>query len=244
MNAPFPPLPGVGQMCNGWCWNGTAWVPAQTIYPPCPPPTMPCPPPPCPPPAGGYPPPSCDSWVSAMQTCWNSSEAFEDFITQVITDIFQDNPGIIPPATPAGPIVGVTDGSDAAPGEVGEFITMQINGTVASAGGIQTFPAMTLQPGDWNCQAALDIILEPPYTMQAFQQLWFRLALNGIPICVGDMGGVWTGPDQGFVGGVWPTTIGRVSSATPSALVAQVEFWGQSTELADFTITASARRVR
>lgn len=33
MNAPcFPPFPAnpsVGQICGGWCWNGSAWVPSQ-----------------------------------------------------------------------------------------------------------------------------------------------------------------------------------------------------------------------
>lgn len=55
-----------------------------------------------------------------------------------------------------GPIIGVVDGSDAAPGEVGEFIKGggSFNYSAGAAGGVTSqgqIAALNLPPGDWDC---------------------------------------------------------------------------------------------
>lgn len=53
-----------------------------------------------------------------------------------------------------GPIVGVIDGSDAAPGEVGEFLTAvaEVNYAAGpSTSGPFQIPLINMPPGDWDC---------------------------------------------------------------------------------------------
>lgn len=131
---------------DGWWWDGTNWQCGT-----------PCPPPPCPPPqcAPAPQPPSCFSAVAKAQSCYDQSQALYNLVSQVVSDIFMKNPGIIPsppPGVGSGPILGVTDGSNAAPGEVGEFI--QLTGQLAYA----AYPTNTtgvislgvIPPGDWD----------------------------------------------------------------------------------------------
>lgn len=127
------------------------WFPPQQGCPPPQvwPPQQPCPPQPCPTP------PSCFSQVAQANACWDQSQALYNLVSKVVMDIFQTNPGIIPPPPPSqgsGPLLGVTDGSSAAPGIIGEFI--EGSGTFAypgspniTSGSISTLVA---QPGDWD----------------------------------------------------------------------------------------------
>ena len=57
----------------------------------------------------------------------------------------------------SGPIIGVTDGSTAAPGMVGEFIQGSTVITAVPNTGIQVLAAqpLTLTPGDWDVEALL-----------------------------------------------------------------------------------------
>lgn len=78
-----------------------------------------------------------------------------------------------PPRAITGPIVGVTDGSDAAPGMVGEWQTFSQNITFpAYPGNLTTVvPLAVMQPGDWDFHAhcgpqggnlrAVDFLLDP-----------------------------------------------------------------------------------
>lgn len=134
----------------GWAWNGSQWVWAGG---------QPCPPQPCPPPQQVCCPPSGFSAVAGAQACYNQSQSLYNLVSQVVSDIFAKNPGIIPqppPSAGSGPIIGVTDGSSAAPGEVGEFATgsgtMAYSGT-ASANVIGSISPLVLQPGDWDIGA-------------------------------------------------------------------------------------------
>jgi hypothetical protein len=240
---------------DGWMWNGHAWVwvggpppcppaPCPPQFPPCPP--APCPPqfPPCPPP-GSCAPPQCTDWLAKIESCWDQSQDLEALLTKIITQIFTDDPSIIPPAPPSagsGPIIGVTDGSDAAPGEVGEYVTLAVNGVLAANAGLATYQALTLTPGDWDLWSYLDVDI-PVGSTQFFQQLYFRLSANNVGVCFGDMGGVWPA-GSGFGGGIWPTNTGRVSVSAPVLIVAAVEVWGYAGAEADITINTFARRVR
>lgn len=157
------PLPGPGHpplAAAGW---GPPW---PWMPPPGPPhahgcrcPSC-CPPPvPCPPPH----PPSCDAKVIKANQCWDQTQALTNLITQIIEDIFAKNPGIIPPPNPiggSGPLLGVSDGSKAAPGIVGQVIHMEVN--IPYAG----YPAITqpvvnvgvLPPGDWQMFPSMEFV--------------------------------------------------------------------------------------
>jgi hypothetical protein len=234
-----------GDGCTpGWRWNGSEWCwwqphPEHPIWPPQPPV--------CPPPPSGCAPPGCFDWIAKAQACWDQSQDLEAFLTQVITDIFTQNPGIIPPPPPSagtGPIIGVTDGSDAAPGEVGEWMTSQVTGTISQNAGLATYQTLTLTPGDWDCWAQLDTGLETGST-NFFQQLYFRLAYGSTPVAFAwaDVGGVFPA-GSGFAGGIWNTYAGRVSISAPTLIVATVETFGYTGTPVDITITTNARRMR
>lgn len=147
-----PPCPPPSNPYPGWVWNGCEWVccdpphPAHPIWPPQP----------CPPPMPDCGPPSCFSAVAKANACWDQSQMLEDLIKKVLIDVIEDNPGIIPvppPAPGTGPIIGVTDGSDAAPGEVGEFIASSTTVNFPSTPNNAVVSAAVLQPGDWDCYA-------------------------------------------------------------------------------------------
>lgn len=168
---------------QGWWWDdqGQCWQPPPSVWPPqlppgpglppwpfppfgphpphhcapCPPP--PCPPPPCPP----LKPPGCADQIAKANQCWDQTQQLVDFLTQVIEDIFAQNPGIIPPPPASGgsgPLLGVTDGSKAAPGIVGEVIVLTTQIPYAAYPAI-TEPVVTLgviTPGDWDMFASME----------------------------------------------------------------------------------------
>lgn len=144
---------------QGWVWDGSTWVwDPQATNPIWPPNPMPCPPPQQ---CGPMPvPPSCFSQVAKANACWDQSQALYNLVSKVVTDIFATNPGIIPappPSAGSGPIHGVTDGSNAQPGDVGEFFQVSPSFTFAAYPNntTTTVSAAVLQPGDWNLASAL-----------------------------------------------------------------------------------------
>ena len=113
------------------CWDGCGWTPQQ---------------------------PSCFSSIAKADACWDQSQALYNLVSKVVMDIFQTNPGIIPtppPGVGSGHILGVTDGSNAAPGQVGEFI--QSTTAVNYPAGVLTqlvISSLVVPPGDWDIYGA------------------------------------------------------------------------------------------
>lgn len=153
---------------------GGGWNPHPThpTWPPSPWPSpedcdcRPCPP--CPPT-----PPSCFSAIAKADACWDQSKAMYEFLSKVITDIFKCNPELIPsppPSAGSGPITGVTDGSNAAAGEVGEYIgaITQISFAAYPQRTQTTVSPLVVQPGDWDLWASL-------YCSTEFGSVWFNL---------------------------------------------------------------------
>jgi hypothetical protein len=67
----------------------------------------------------------------------------------------EDQPAPSSSTSTIGPIIGVVDGSDAAPGEVGEFLTADVEFAYGAggAGGLVTtgqIPLINMPPGDWD----------------------------------------------------------------------------------------------
>lgn len=110
-------------------WPGIVWPGS------CGPP-MPCPP----------------ELVAKASRCWDQSRALEALIAKVLQDIINKNPNLLPQLKAVGPIIGVTDGSDAGPGEVGEFITAQGSMSYAPypTDTANSISLIVVQPGDWD----------------------------------------------------------------------------------------------
>lgn len=109
--------------------------PVTGVYPPCPP--MPCPPPDC-------------FGMSQLERCYDEVKRAQAFLTQMLKDIIACDPSIL---TGLG-IAGVTNGSEAQPGMVGEWI--QFAQTVAypvTANTSQSVSLGALPAGDWDVWA-------------------------------------------------------------------------------------------
>lgn len=99
--------------------------------------------------------------MDALMKCYCDLQQASAFIGQVMLDQINNNPAIIA-AIIAGieksgsnlPTVGVTDGSNAQPGQVGEFVYMAAPAPFGT--GTSMLNLGVLQPGDWDCWAWMD----------------------------------------------------------------------------------------
>lgn len=107
--------------------------------------------------------------MSSLEKCYDDVKRAQAFLKQMLIDIINCNPEIIGRGTP---IVGVTDGTDAQPGMVGEYVQfISPVQNIAAAGAFnQTLSMGVLSAGDWDCQSwgqfnpgvdAVDVILNP-----------------------------------------------------------------------------------
>lgn len=86
-----------------------------------------------------------------LRQCNKDIMVLRKLIEEIVNDILGNQPA---PGGVTGPIIGVTDGSDAAPGEVGEFLTFSATGNY-QAGAISDviLPVGIIPPGDWSLSA-------------------------------------------------------------------------------------------
>ena len=100
-------------------------------------------------------PPSCWSEIAKLEECFEKTAEFDKFLADAINRLIAQ--GKINPLPAVGPIQGVTDGSAAGPGMVGELLQSSFSGTV-STGTVSTatFAAITLSPGDWDIYSDLN----------------------------------------------------------------------------------------
>lgn len=125
-------------------------------------------PPPTPVPAQGYwpmPPPGtlpgCGPPSNSLMDCYWSVQSATAFISAIMIDAINNNPAvaqaIISAIEESGstlPLIGVTNGTDAQPGQVGEFVHFtSASLTIPTAANSQTVNFGVLQPGDWDCWA-------------------------------------------------------------------------------------------
>ena len=95
---------------------------------------------------------------SGLMQSWCDIQNAMAFISAVMIDLINNNPDIaqamidaIVKSGAALPLVGVTNGSDAQPGQVGEWVEFAMdNVTYPSGSSVQTLSMGVLQPGDWN----------------------------------------------------------------------------------------------
>ena len=109
-------------------------------------------------------PPSCFSELYALNQCYNDIQMMTQILTKVVCDAATNNTAfaqclanaIAKVGASTTPITGVTDGSNAQPGIVGEYVQMEQTVTYpATTINLQPVTMGVLQPGDWDCWAAL-----------------------------------------------------------------------------------------
>jgi Collagen triple helix repeat (20 copies) len=147
-----------------------------------------------------------------------------------------------------GPIKGVTDGSDAAAGMVGEVISSSNFGGVGLTTNVtMNVTQITLSPGDWNVGGV--VIFAPTSTgpnsvIAALSQTAAALPTdNDVATGKGIMQQIWASSMPSGKTQTTPTSLVRVNTAVQKTiyLVAQATFGGGSVNVTGYI---SARRVR
>lgn len=102
--------------------------------------------------------PSCFSELASLNACYDSIQMMNQILAKVITDLVTNDKAvqaaIVEAIAASGsnvPLIGVTNGSDAQPGQVGEFVSF--NQAVTYPAGVANTQVVTmgvLQPGDWD----------------------------------------------------------------------------------------------
>jgi hypothetical protein len=160
-------------------WQGPPWA-MNPIWPSPPPPGVP-----------PWPqPPSCFSELAQLNQCYNSVQMMEAILAKVMTDLVTNNvavqQAIVAAIAASGsnvPLIGVTNGSQAQPGQVGEVkLFEQVITTTGAIAQLLTVNMGNLTPGDWDVWAwayyntelgSVNFYLQPVptgffYNMQAF----------------------------------------------------------------------------
>jgi hypothetical protein len=126
--------------------------------------------------------------------------------------------------------IGITDGSEAGAGQIGEFMTASAAGAGLSTGSVADICNVTLQPGDW------DVTGLASFNAGAGTHTSFGMGIGTVNVFNGS-----TFPSSAFTHGI--TTAPQrynLTTATTVWLVAEAVFTGTMT--VDATITA--RRMR
>jgi len=103
-------------------------------------------------------PPSCFSELASLNACYDSIQMMNQILAKVITDLVTNDKAvqtaIVEAIAASGsnvPLIGVTNGQDAQPGQVGEFIYMPQTATYpATVTTTQVITLGTVPPGDWD----------------------------------------------------------------------------------------------
>ena len=105
-------------------------------------------------------PPSCFSELASLNACYDSIQMMNQILAKVITDLVTNDKAvqaaIVAAIAASGsnvPLIGVTNGADAQPGQVGEFQSLQLNFNYPTGSNTQVLTTLTLPPGDWDCWA-------------------------------------------------------------------------------------------
>lgn len=177
--------------------------------------------------------------MSALLQCYCDVQAATAFISKVVTDLAANDPAfqqaLVDGIAASGsnlPLIGVTNGSDAQPGQVGEWVLLKQTNVPAGAGTvIQTLTMGVLQPGDW------DVWGHMIYDQFSYGQF----VLNPVPAGFsGDLNSFLTGVTQNAS---VTSTVTRALISVPSLIAMQVTTTnpGAATSF-DFEFSARRRR--
>lgn len=102
--------------------------------------------------------------MDALLKCYCDVQAATAFICSVMVQCVQNNPAVVQAIIAAIeasgsslPLIGVTNGSNAQPGQVGEYIEFTQTVAVPAGDSTQSISMGVLQPGDWECQIFVDV---------------------------------------------------------------------------------------
>jgi hypothetical protein len=198
-------------------------------------------------------PPSCFSQLAGLAQCWDDVKAMQQVLSKIIADLLADDPtGTIIPAIIAAiqqsgtnvPIIGVTDGSWAQPGQVGELLTGGGSDNF-NPGGISYVAPLTLTPGDWNLQGLMAVSSGTGPSDLAGAYFGTSVVSNppivSMPLqCVG--GAITNNPSEWSLGMWFPSNVAPITVSTPFLVTFAITYAG--TEAGSFDFYAAARRVR
>jgi len=102
-------------------------------------------------------PPGCFSELARLNQCYNEVQMMEMILSKVVCDLATNNVAfqqcLVDAIAKSGsnvPLIGVTNGADAQPGQVGQWVTQYFTGAVTGATNQVVLQSLTLQPGDWD----------------------------------------------------------------------------------------------
>lgn len=248
-----------------WVWDGAQWCPpcdGRPMPPPCPPAPWPCPPSghptPCPPwfpPPAGQAPwyPGANGGVSFSATppqnpirgnLWWDGTVLHLFDGAAWVDIG-------PQVAGSSGLMGVTDGSVAAPGFIGEVIKQTSSGTVTVVpppGGAPTsFAALVVPAGDWNIQgtATFHDLTNGVY----FDQMNFVLSMGSPAVTLASfvLAANFTATAGGAIGGTYSCAVFSLSVSTSTTINCALQIIsvpGGTSGSGSYNFLAQARRMR
>lgn len=95
--------------------------------------------------------------MDKLLQCYCDIQAAQAFISAMMIDAINNNPAVtqaiiaaIEASGSSLPLIGVTNGTDAQPGQVGEWVLFEQNVNFTAAFQNQTVTMGILQPGDWD----------------------------------------------------------------------------------------------
>lgn len=175
-------------------------------------------------------------------SCYDDVRLAEAFLSKVMIGLIENNPAVtqaminaIQKAGSSVPLIGVTDGSNAQPGQVGEWIQLSANFAIPIASQTLLLSLGVLQPGDWTCSA---LAFCNPWV----GSLYFVLADNtGFS---NSMGSPALGATDQAVNQI--SSVARCSISTPTLVAFSVStnFDASGTAASNGTIEFNARRAR
>lgn len=110
----------------------------------------------------GCAPAGCGGDMDRLMQCYCDVQAAMKFISKIMIDLINNDPAVaqamiaaIEKSGSSLPLIGVTNGSDAQPGQVGEYIWFQQELAAQTGTSTQNVSLGVLQPGDWDCMCYL-----------------------------------------------------------------------------------------
>jgi len=197
--------------------------------------------------------PSCFSELASLNACYDSIQMMEQILAKVMTDLVTNNvavqQAIVEAIAKSGsnvPLIGVTNGSAAQPGQVGEFVQWSGTGTIpVTQGASQSLSTLVLQPGDWDMESSA--IIMGDFTT-------FGYYLNPIPPGASGNGETVTSmgisvPSPPAIPSGWESVTApriEINITAPTLLVFTINtnFSGATTAAGSFNFNLTCRRMR
>jgi len=108
-------------------------------------------------------PPSCFSELAGLNACYDSIQMMEQILAKVVCDLATNNAAfaqcLVEAIAKSGsnvPLIGVTNGADAQPGQVGEWFLQTNTVPITGVAGQTAMTSFTMQPGDWDVWAEVN----------------------------------------------------------------------------------------